>query len=156
MELTIIDHTDGQLKPEQKQLAQDLLQAAAQKLALGPDDEMSLTFVRNPEIKDFNRQYRGVDRATDVISFAINDDDDAIVDAELAGEMPKDLGDMFISIDKVAEQALFLGHSQERELGYLLVHGFLHLNGYDHQEKEDEKRMFKLQKEILDDYGLER
>lgn len=156
MELTIIDHTDCKLQPAQEKLANDLLQLAAKKLQLGPDDEMSLTFVRNPEIKDLNREYRGVDRATDVISFAINDDEDVIVDAELAGELPKDLGDMFISVDKVAEQALFLGHSEERELGYLLVHGFLHLNGYDHEQKDDETRMFKLQKEILDDYGLSR
>lgn len=156
MDLTIYDHTDGQLSDEQRQMADDLLQFAARKLGLGDNVEMSLTFVRNPEIKDLNREYRGVDRATDVISFAINDDDDVIVDAELAGELPQDLGDLFISIDKVSEQALFLGHSEKRELGYLLVHGFLHLNGYDHEQKDDEAKMFGLQKEILDDYGLSR
>lgn len=156
MDLTIYDHTDGKLTAEQKKMADDLLQFAAQKLDLGDNVEMSLTFVRNPEIKDLNREYRGVDRATDVISFAINDDDDVIVDAELAGELPQDLGDLFISVDKVSEQALFLGHSEKRELGYLLVHGFLHLNGYDHEQKEDEAKMFQLQKEILDDYGLSR
>lgn len=156
MDLTIYDHTDGKLTAEQEKMADDFLQFAAQKLDLGDNVEMSLTFVRNPEIKDLNREYRGVDRATDVISFAINDDDDVIVDAELAGELPQDLGDLFISVDKVSEQALFLGHSEKRELGYLLVHGFLHLNGYDHEEKDDEAKMFRLQKEILDDYGLSR
>ena len=156
MDLTIYDHTDGQLSDKQRQMADDLLQFAARKLGLGDNVEMSLTFVRNPEIKDLNREYRGVDRATDVISFAINDDDDVIVDAELAGELPQDLGDLFISIDKVSEQALFLGHSEKRELGYLLVHGFLHLNGYNHEQKDDEAKMFGLQKEILDDYGLSR
>ena len=75
---------------------------------------------------------------------------------ELAAELPVNLGDLFISIDKVAEQAKFLGHSFDRELGFLVVHGFLHLNGYDHEQPEDEKEMFTLQREILDQYGLER
>ena len=70
--------------------------------------------------------------------------------------IPKDLGDLFISIDKVKEQALFLGHSEDRELGFLVVHGFLHLNGYDHEEPADEEKMFSLQEKILDAYGLKR
>ena len=100
---------------------------------------------------------RGIDRATDVISFAIEDDDDlANLPAEIRAELPVELGDLVISIDKVTEQALFLNHSADRELGYLLVHGFLHLNGYDHEEPADEKKMFTLQEEILDGLGLSR
>ena len=57
--------------------------------------------------------------------------------------MPKNLGDLMISMEKVAEQAEYLGHSQDRELGFLTVHGFLHLNGYDHMKAEDEKEMFQ-------------
>ncbi|MBM6939895.1 rRNA maturation RNase YbeY [Limosilactobacillus coleohominis] len=157
MDLEFYDHTQGELTSHQRQLAEKLLAFAAEQLQLKDNDEMSLTFVKNPEIKEINAKYRGVDRATDVISFAINDDDEKIVmDDEMAAMIPKDLGDLFISIDKVKEQALFLGHSEDRELGFLVVHGFLHLNGYDHEEPADEEKMFSLQEKILDAYGLKR
>lgn len=157
MDLELYDHTQGELTSHQRELAEKLLAFAAQQLQLKDNDEMSLTFVKNPEIKEINAKYRGVDRATDVISFAINDDDEEIVmDDEMAAMIPKDLGDLFISIDKVKEQALFLGHSEDRELGFLVVHGFLHLNGYDHEEPADEEKMFSLQEKILDAYGLTR
>lgn len=157
MDLELYDHTQGELTSHQRQLAEKLLAFAAEQLQLKDNDEMSLTFVKNPEIKEINAKYRGVDRATDVISFAINDDDENIVmDDEMAAMIPKDLGDLFISIDKVKEQALFLGHSEDRELGFLVVHGFLHLNGYDHDEPADEEKMFSLQEKILDAYGLKR
>lgn len=157
MDLELYDHTQGELTSHQRQLAEKLLAFAAEQLQLKDNDEMSLTFVKNPEIKEINAKYRGVDRATDVISFAINDDDEKIVmDDEMAAMIPKDLGDLFISIDKVKEQALFLGHSEDRELGFMVVHGFLHLNGYDHEEPADEEKMFSLQEKILDAYGLKR
>ena len=157
MDLELYDHTQGELTSHQRELAEKLLAFAAQQLQLKDNDEMSLTFVKNPEIKEINAKYRGVDRATDVISFAINDDDEEIVmDDEMAAMIPKDLGDLFISIDKVKEQALFLGHSEDRELGFLVVHGFLHLNGYDHEKPADEEKMFSLQEKILDSYGLTR
>lgn len=157
MDLELYDHTQGELTSHQRELAEKLLAFAAQQLQLKDNDEMSLTFVKNPEIKEINAKYRGVDRATDVISFAINDDDEEIVmDDEMAAMIPKDLGDLFISIDKVKEQALFLGHSEDRELGFLVVHGFLHLNGYDHEKPADEEKMFSLQEKILDEYGLTR
>ena len=70
--------------------------------------------------------------------------------------MPLNLGDIMISVDKVSEQAAFLNHSEARELGYLVVHGFLHLNGYDHLQPADETEMFTLQRQILDAYGLEK
>ena len=76
-------------------------------------------------------------------------------DEELA-ELPRNLGDLIIPTERAAEQAVEYGHTLEREMGFLAVHGFLHLNGYDHMEPEDEKEMFGLQKEILDAYGLKR
>ena len=149
MDLTIYDQTSNGISQEQHDLIEKVLQFAAKKLDLADNTEMSVTLMNNPEIKKINAQYRGVDRATDVLSFAAED-------PELAAELPTNLGDLFISVDKVAEQAKFLGHSPERELGFLAIHGFLHLNGYDHQQLEDEKKMFALQREILDDYGLTR
>lgn len=159
MELEIIDHTANHVTPAQQKLVNDLLQFAAKKLSLKENTEMSLTFVNNPEIKEMNAKYRGVDRATDVLSFAEEEagaESPIVMDPELAAEIPTNLGDLFISVDKVAEQAKFLGHSVDRELGFLAVHGFLHLNGYDHEQPADEKKMFGLQREILDDYGLTR
>lgn len=156
MELTIYDHSQGMLTAHQTALAEELLAQAAAKLALPATAELSLTLVRNPEMKELNAKYRGVDRATDVISFAINDEEDLTLPAELQAELPLDLGDLFISLDKVKEQALFLGHSADREFGFLLVHGFLHLNGYDHETPADEAAMFSLQEAILTAYGLTR
>ena len=70
--------------------------------------------------------------------------------------MPRNLGDIMISVERAKEQASEYGHSYDRELGFLALHGFLHINGYDHMTPEDEKEMFGLQKEILDAYGLKR
>ena len=159
MDLTVYDETAGQVSAAQLTLVKDLLQYAAQKLQLKDNTEMSVTITTNPAIKKLNKQYRGVDRATDVLSFAAEESGDEtpiVMDPELAAELPANLGDLFVSIDKVAEQAKFLGHSTDRELGFLAVHGFLHLNGYDHEQPADEQRMFALQRAILDDYGLTR
>lgn len=159
MDLTIYDETDGQVSPAQLALVRDVLQFAARQLSLKDSTEMSVTMMTNPAIRKLNQQYRGVDRATDVLSFAAEESGDEtpiIMDSELAAELPENLGDLFVSIDKVEEQAKFLGHSVDRELGFLVVHGFLHLNGYDHEKPADEQRMFDLQREILDEYGLQR
>lgn len=159
MDLTLLDHTQGLLTDDQRQLASDLLSYAANYLKLAPDIEMSLTFVLNDEIRQLNKEYRGVDRATDVISFAAEEqgeESDFEIPAELREQLPVNLGDLFICLEKVPEQARFLGHSAKRELGFLVVHGFLHLNGYDHEQPADEQKMFALQREILDSYGLTR
>ncbi|MFR0579920.1 rRNA maturation RNase YbeY [Limosilactobacillus mucosae] len=160
MDIEIYDQTDDHaVSQSQLQLAHDILDYVAKYLELKDNTEISLTFVHNPQIRKLNAQYRGVDRATDVLSFALEDDSDdspILLDPELAAQIPENLGDLFISIDKVAEQARFLGHSADRELGFLIVHGFLHLNGYDHEQKDDEEKMFKLQEEILNGYGLPR
>lgn len=159
MDLTIYDETDGQVSPAQLALVRDVLQFAARQLSLKDSTEMSVTMMTNPAIRKLNQQYRGVDRATDVLSFVAEergDETPIIMDPELAAELPENLGDLFVSIDKVEEQAKFLGHSVDRELGFLVVHGFLHLNGYDHEKQADEQWMFDLQREILDEYGLQR
>ncbi|TPR40333.1 rRNA maturation RNase YbeY [Apilactobacillus micheneri] len=159
MDLEIYDKTNNGVSDKDTSLVQDVLEYAGKYLDLKENTEMSVTFVNNDKIKDINKEYRGVDRATDVISFAIEDGDDdfpLIMNDEMANEIPENIGDIFVSIDKVAEQAEFLNHSYERELGFLVVHGFLHLNGYDHMEPEDEAVMFPLQRKIMDSYGLKR
>lgn len=156
MDIQTFDHTKEE-NPKNLELITDILEFAGNYLHLDEETEISVTLMHNDEIHQINKEYRKVDRPTDVISFAINDaDEDIIMDPEMAEEIPANIGDLMISVDKVAEQAEFLGHSYERELGFLCVHGFLHLNGYDHMEKEDQEKMFPLQKEIMNAYGLKR
>lgn len=111
----------------------------------------NLIIVDNEYIHKLNRDYRNIDRETDVITFALEDEDSII--------LPNDervLGDIYISIDKAESQALEYGHSLLRELSFLAVHGFYHLLGYDHMTEEDEKVMFKKQEEVLEEYGISR
>lgn len=104
----------------------------------------SVIIVDNTYIHNLNKEYRHIDRETDVITFAHEDyEKDTFNDTRI-------LGDVYISIDKAKEQAIDYGHSLIRELCFLSVHGFLHLLGYDHMEKSDEEIMFKKQEMILD------
>jgi len=146
-----------QLTPEKTAWMEDLLQFAAAKLSIPENAEISVTVVDDQKIREINREYRNKDAVTDVISFALEDDEDIFMTLDMEEEdIPRDLGDIFLSYDKAVEQAEEYGHSVDRELGFLLVHGFLHLNGYDHMTEADEKEMFSLQEEILREYGLKR
>ena len=110
----------------------------------------TIIFVTKEEIHELNKQYRGVDRVTDVISFALEDVNDvSLTDVRV-------LGDIYICIDRMKEQALEYNHSETRELSFLTVHGLLHLLGYDHQTKEEEEIMFNLQRKILSDLNINR
>lgn len=102
------------------------------------------------EIHRINLEYRNVDRPTDVISFAFEDNMDGISKIILKKGMPRNLGEIFICVEKAKMQALEYGHSTEREMSFLFTHGLLHLLGYDHMNEEDEKVMFKLQDEIME------
>ncbi|GLO66610.1 MULTISPECIES: rRNA maturation RNase YbeY [Oceanobacillus] len=136
-------------------LIQRLLDFAAKKEGVTSEAELSVNFVDNKEIQVLNRNYRQKDTPTDVISFAMqesNEDEMEIIGAD----GPLVLGDIVISVDKAKEQSIEYDHSLERELGFLAVHGFLHLLGYDHMKEEDEKRMFSRQEEILGEFGVER
>lgn len=158
MDITFIDETNTVSETKIKEI-DELLQFAAKKLSLSDETEMSVTFMDNPSIQEINRTYRGKDAPTDVISFALEDegeDEIPVIFEEDDEPMPRVLGDIMISIDRAKEQAEEYGHSYDRELGFLAVHGFLHINGYDHMTPEDEAEMFGLQKEILDAYGLKR
>ena len=111
---------------------------------------INIIIVDNDKIHQINRDYRKVDRPTDVISFALEDDDTFIkLDERI-------LGDIYISIDQVYKQALEYGHSNKREMSFLTVHGTLHLLGYDHQNKDEEKIMFDKQDEILNELDITR
>lgn len=106
----------------------------------------NVIIVDNEYIHELNKEYRGIDRETDVISFALEDEKDITYDDFRL------LGDIYISLDKAVSQAKEYGHSLEREICFLAVHGFLHLLGYDHtKSKEEEKIMFNLQEEILNE-----
>ena len=162
MDIAIFDETN---RAEEKHLSliEQLIVSASKILELGDNFEMSVTIVDNNRIHEINKEYRKIDRPTDVISFAIEDNDEEdfeiffdTLDKEEDFEIPRLLGDIFISIDKAEEQAKEFGHSFDREIGFLAVHGFLHLNGYDHQTEEEEHEMFSLQDEILKENDLER
>ena len=112
--------------------------------------EFNIIVVDNDKIHEINKEYRNVDRETDVISFAMEDNMDVKYDDFRL------LGDIYISIDRVYSQAKEYGHSNLREICFLATHGILHLLGYDHMEPEDEKEMFALQNELLDGYNIRR
>ena len=111
----------------------------------------NIIIVNNSYIHKLNKEYRNIDKETDVISFALEDEKDLI-----NGSNINILGDIYISIDKAKEQSISYNHSLKRELLFLAVHGFYHLLGYDHQTKEEEKIMFQKQEEVLEANGIRR
>lgn len=143
-------------------LLETILQKAAELEGVD-EGEVDLTFVDNERIHELNREFRGIDRPTDVLSFAMNDtvDDELeiiyeVEEGEESEEIPNALGDIIISVTRAQEQALEYGHSLERELGFLFVHGFLHLLGYDHQDETSEAEMMSKQENVLTQVGLTR
>ena len=153
----IIDINDetNQLEQNQLELLEKLLDYAREKEEIENDAELSITIVDNETIQEINKQYSDKDQPTDVISFALEEHGEEEI--EIRGDnLPRHLGDIIISIEKVNEQANEYGHSFNRELGFLAVHGFLHLLGYDHMTTEEEKEMMERQDHLLDDFGLTR
>ena len=146
MELDFTSQINGYEQYEDIYLS--LLEKTMKHLSLKFDPIVSVTFVDNAFIHKINKEYRHIDRPTDVISFAFLDNEED-KDVQLHGQGIVCLGDIYISVDKAIEQANSYGHSLERELCFLFVHGLLHLLGYNHMTPEDEKKMFALQDEIL-------
>ncbi|QQK79689.1 rRNA maturation RNase YbeY [Salicibibacter cibi] len=149
--IDIADET-ATLPETQVALVTNVLQSTCERLGLPADTECSLLFVDAKTIQALNRDYRGKDDATDVLSFALNDDAEAM-DTDPADHM---LGDIVVCVEQARDQAGEYGHSMERELCFLAVHGLLHLLGYDHGTTAEEQEMFTLQEELLSAYGLER
>ena len=117
--------------------------------------EVSVRFVDNEQIRELNKQYRNIDKETDVLSFPMFEKDELVQKIkEKSFEYEDVLGDIVISIPKVEEQAKEYGHSFERELSYMVVHGFYHLMGYDHIKEEDKKEMRPKEEKILNDLKI--
>lgn len=124
----------------------ELLEIANKKLNI--DGIFDIIFIDDERIHTLNLEYRKIDRPTDVISFALNDNQN-----NFKSEINV-LGDIFISIPRMKEQAQEYNHSEKRELSFLCIHGLLHLLGFDHMNEQDEKIMFDLQKEVLNDANI--
>lgn len=137
MKVNIHNQTNDDVKAVEK-LLKKIFKTIKEKLS------MEVVFVTLDQIHKMNQDYRQIDRPTDVLSF-INDD-----------ESIKSLGDIFISLEQAKRQANDYGHSFEREVGFLAVHGYLHLKGYDHHTSEEEKEMTKMQEIILNKAKLQR
>lgn len=175
----LVDIIDDQayLGSGQEKLLHEVIEAAAKYLNLPEGIELDLSIVSNEEIQVLNRDYRGLDKPTDVLSFALTEvtsefdvdfahldlteeaeETEDLEETEFEDEeaIPQHLGDIIISYPRAQEQAQDYGHSLDRELAFLAVHGFLHLNGYDHQTEEEAQEMFRIQEEVLTTYGLTR
>lgn len=109
-----------------------------------------ITIVTLDEIHRINKEYRNIDRPTDVISFAFEDEVEGENKIIRNDNLPRTLGEIFICYEKCQMQSEEYGHSLDREMAFLFTHGLLHLLGYDHMNEEDEKIMFKIQDEIMD------
>ncbi|MCL6442954.1 MAG: rRNA maturation RNase YbeY [Alicyclobacillus sp.] len=140
--------------PEALQVDEALVERVLETAAahVGRGGEVSVSLVDDEEIHALNRDYRGVDAPTDVLSFALEEGEPF---ASVPGELPM-LGDIVISIPRALEQADAYGHSPLREFCFLLVHGFLHLLGYDHQDADAEREMFGIQESVLQSLGIVR
>ena len=140
---------DSNKKVLEEEILNNYVNYLVEKLKL-QNCEFNIILTNNKKIHKINKEYRGIDRETDVISFALEDNKDILYkDFRL-------VGDIYISMDKCYAQALEYGHSRVRELCFLATHGVLHLLGYDHMNPLDEEKMFSLQNELLDGYNIKR
>lgn len=150
MEITINYSNMGDYSEELEALIRKVLAKGAELQQVREDAEISVLICDGPVIHELNRTYRGVDAETDVLSFALNEGEDDVPEEEM------ELGDIVINLDRAEEQAAEYGHSREREVAYLAVHGFLHILGYDHYDPEEKKAMRAAEEAVLSACGLER
>ena len=146
--IEIFNQTDEDIK--ELDIVEKILIFASEKEKL-ENTSFNLIIVDNQYIHELNKNYRNIDRETDVITFALEDDDSMVLPDDI-----RVLGDIYISVDKARSQAEEYGHSFLREICFLAIHGFYHLLGYDHMNPEDEKIMFSKQEEVLKEYGVVR
>lgn len=144
MNCTVRNRTRDRQWRQYAELFEKIMEETLTKLEKTEEYAISVILVKKRKIHEINRDYRGIDRPTDVITFAA-------MEGEVFGmEEEIELGDIFINVDAVVEQAKEYGHSEKREIGFLFVHGLLHCFGYDHMNPLEEKEMTDLQKQILD------
>ena len=153
MEVIISNYPEEQSFPQE---IEDNVRMAAEmvgKLYDVENGEVSVTLTNNAYIHTLNKQYRGIDRPTDVLSFALNES----VEPETEGGPDINvLGDLVISVERAEEQAQEYGHSLRREVAFLTVHGMLHLLGYDHMEDEEREQMEAEQRFVMEKLGIGR
>ncbi|MGN0686629.1 MAG: rRNA maturation RNase YbeY [Oscillospiraceae bacterium] len=155
IEIFLSDEQDKLSPPENiEQLIEQCTRAALEEEQIDEDAQISVTLVDNEAIREINREHRDIDRATDVLSFPLGDDDSFDTDPETGAVL---LGDIVISLERAAEQAKEFGHSYRREVAFLITHSLFHLLGYDHVNGgEEEKIMFAKQEKILEKLGITR
>lgn len=150
MEILVANHQNKvDFTPGMEEIISKVLQEAAEQFKLPGETEVSVALVDDEEIRVLNRDYRGLDEPTDVLSFAFDDETDTgDIPFAAAGEVHI-LGDIVISLERAKNQAAEYGHSFEREIGFLTIHGMLHLLGFDHQEEGEEQEMRRWEEMIL-------
>ena len=148
MNIGIFNETEEELK--ELETINELMQYTL-KYEKVENAEFNIIIIDNQRIKEINKEYRGIDKETDVISFALMDNDSCNTDDGILR-----LGDIYISIDKVKSQAKEYNHSEDREISFLAVHGLLHLLGYNHEEDEEKKVMRSLEEKILNECSIAR
>lgn len=150
IDLAIMNEYDD-FKDDYEDIYRKIIETACHLLKVDDDLELSVIFVDDKKIHEINKDYRNIDRSTDVISFALEDNEQYYLEG-----MPRELGDIFISIDHARLQAQEYGHSFYREMCFLFTHGLLHLLGFDHMKEEDEQEMFAMQDCILQELNIGR
>ena len=155
IEIFLSDEQEKLTPPEDmEQLIELCTRAALEEEQIEEDAQVSVTLVDNEAIREINNEHRGIDKATDVLSFPLGDEDSFDTDPETGAIL---LGDIVISLERAKEQAEEYGHSFRREVAFLITHSLFHLLGYDHVDsEEDEKLMFGKQDKVLDKLGITR
>lgn len=155
IEIFLSDEQEMLAPPEDmEQLIELCTRAALEEEQIEEDAQVSVTLVDNEAIREINNEHRGIDKATDVLSFPLGDEDSFDTDPETGAIL---LGDIVISLERAKEQAEEYGHSYRREVAFLITHSLFHLLGYDHVDsEEDEKLMFGKQDKVLEKLGITR
>ncbi|WP_313526711.1 rRNA maturation RNase YbeY [Anaerotignum sp.] len=155
MTILIDNRTEEVLSQELSEAIEKMIHESLRYEGFEKPCEVSVSIVDNEEIRQINKQFRGIDRATDVLSFPLlTFEEDETLDLNEKDEVL--LGDIIISLERAREQADEYGHSLKREVAFLTAHSMLHLLGYDHMEEDEEKEMFSKQREILINAGIPR
>lgn len=155
IEIFLSDEQEKMTPPDDmEQLIEMCTRAALEEEQIDEDAQVSVTLVDNDAIREINNEHRGIDKATDVLSFPLGDEDSFDTDPETGAIL---LGDIVISLERAMEQAKEYAHSYRREVAFLITHSLFHLLGYDHVDsEEDEKLMFGKQDKVLEKLGITR